>query len=273
MITLEAVNEMLEAIGEPPVTTYTIGDGSDAAEAATILARETKRVLEKGWACNTDVDIAIPLPDRRFTFSAAAPTGFVYGEVLTESVSGATGYFECVDATNKHIYLRRLAGTFTGTDTLSGASASKATTAVVTVTSGQLGISDEWLSWQSSGLESRVLVRRGSRMYDASNMTYDLESDVRIQRFLALDITEISNRLARYCITVSALAFQKYKKRGQVDEGMIGARLAMDRQSAVTEDEDLRRVILTASAESLMLKGNRPFGRRQGSFGSDENYV
>ncbi len=54
MITkLEAVNLMLEGIGEDPVSSITSGL-DDAASAVRILERKQKEVLAQGWQSNTD---------------------------------------------------------------------------------------------------------------------------------------------------------------------------------------------------------------------------
>lgn len=53
MTKLEAVNEMLEAIGIPAVTALDTGGTTEEAEAEVILDRWTDRVLAKGWNCNT----------------------------------------------------------------------------------------------------------------------------------------------------------------------------------------------------------------------------
>lgn len=54
--TLDAVNEMLEAIGEPPATSLDTGGTSEVAEAETILTRVRKQMLTRGWAANTLVN-------------------------------------------------------------------------------------------------------------------------------------------------------------------------------------------------------------------------
>lgn len=56
---LQAVNEMLEAIGDPPVDVLDPGGSSAEGQAEAILGRETRRVLGEGpsdlggWVCNT----------------------------------------------------------------------------------------------------------------------------------------------------------------------------------------------------------------------------
>jgi hypothetical protein len=63
-------------------------------------------------------DIRVMTVQRRFTGGTTTGT-FVLGEVVTQAVSGATGYFMEDDAGT--IYLEETSGTFTGTDTLNGA--------------------------------------------------------------------------------------------------------------------------------------------------------
>lgn len=67
MTTLEAVNEMLEAVGEPPVTALDTGGTSDEAIAEATLDREKKSILLRGWTCNS-------LTDQTYTPSAGTIT-------------------------------------------------------------------------------------------------------------------------------------------------------------------------------------------------------
>jgi hypothetical protein len=55
-VTLDAVNEMLETIGEPPVTALDSAGTSDEAQAEAMLVRWRKRILRKGWFSNTLID-------------------------------------------------------------------------------------------------------------------------------------------------------------------------------------------------------------------------
>lgn len=56
---LEAVNEMLTAIGEVPVNTLDIAGLSDAAIAKDVLRAITREVLTRGWYFNTDDDYSL----------------------------------------------------------------------------------------------------------------------------------------------------------------------------------------------------------------------
>lgn len=60
MTKLEAVNELLEAIKEWPVSTLDTGGTSTAAIAESTLDRELKRVLSYGWHENTDLTELTP---------------------------------------------------------------------------------------------------------------------------------------------------------------------------------------------------------------------
>ena len=61
-ITLSAVNEILEAISESPVTALDTGGTSPGAEAEAMLDRESTRIQRRGWHCNTD-DEKVYTPD------------------------------------------------------------------------------------------------------------------------------------------------------------------------------------------------------------------
>jgi len=54
MTKLEAVNEMLAAIGEPPVASLPDSDdGSEEYEAKVLLESTCEKILAEGWFCNT----------------------------------------------------------------------------------------------------------------------------------------------------------------------------------------------------------------------------
>jgi hypothetical protein len=67
---LEAINEMLEVIGEAPINTLDLTGRADVTIAKNMLYRETRRFCERGWFWNTDeafilslnTDNKIPVP-------------------------------------------------------------------------------------------------------------------------------------------------------------------------------------------------------------------
>ena len=50
MTELDAVNEMLGVIGEPPVNTLEVIENVDVANALRILHKTSRYVQSKGWA-------------------------------------------------------------------------------------------------------------------------------------------------------------------------------------------------------------------------------
>lgn len=55
---LQAINEMLTAVGETAVLT-TVEGASDTVNAETVLDAETLKVLSKGWHANTDENVTL----------------------------------------------------------------------------------------------------------------------------------------------------------------------------------------------------------------------
>lgn len=92
MTTLEAVNAILEVIGESPVSTLDTGGTSEAGEAETFLDRSRKDILALGWSFNQDLRIEVDFPNVKLGVAGTTGT-FTYGETVTQATSGATGTF------------------------------------------------------------------------------------------------------------------------------------------------------------------------------------
>lgn len=56
---LEAVNQMLEAIGTPPVSSLSVAGRVDVSKAQEILDRTTRDIQSWGWDFNTDEDFPL----------------------------------------------------------------------------------------------------------------------------------------------------------------------------------------------------------------------
>ena len=105
MTTLEAVNEIIEAIGEPRATALDTGGTSDVADAERVLDRESRRVQgERWWHTNPYRKFALDVPDIRMTYTGTDPV-YTYNEVVTQQTSGAYGRFAYTDTTNDYVYL------------------------------------------------------------------------------------------------------------------------------------------------------------------------
>lgn len=59
MTKLDAVNDMLEAIGEPPVDQLDTGGDSIVADAERLLDSQDKRIQTEGWAVNSDYEVEL----------------------------------------------------------------------------------------------------------------------------------------------------------------------------------------------------------------------
>ena len=56
---LEAVNEMLEVIGEAPVSSLAVTGRTDVAIAQSVLNREIRRLCARGWYWNTEHEVTL----------------------------------------------------------------------------------------------------------------------------------------------------------------------------------------------------------------------
>ena len=90
---LEAVNLMLEAIDEDPVSSLS-SDLPDFKKAERFLDRVTREVLQAGWHSNTDFDMEltpdaskrIPLPENALRVDSSGRHG--YRDVVPRAISG-----------------------------------------------------------------------------------------------------------------------------------------------------------------------------------------
>jgi hypothetical protein len=274
MTKLSAVNEMLEAIGLPAVDALDTGGTSEEAEAETLLDRWNRRVQAGGWACNEEQGITLEIATDSIQVSGGAGT-FTVRETVTESVSGATGEFVYIDTSVSPnlMYLTNLTGTFTGAQTLTGGTSAATRTGATraAVTSSKISVdTDAWLKiqphrvlmprpfhGQSYASEIINFVVRGGFLYDADQNTYTFEQDVVVDRVLLLAFTNLPETLATYVLRSATVAFQRFKKRGQVDDALAQQQLAEARVRANQEDSDLRRVNVLQTHEAMRVKGNR----------------
>ena len=222
MTTLEAVNRILAAIGEPPVTALDTGGTTEQAEAETFLDRSRREVLSVGWYCNTDRKYENDLPVTRLTVTAAA-TGFQWDETITESVTGATGRFRYAETSGatSYVYVIPVSGTFDGNSrTLTGGTTAYTRTdsAVATVTNAKQAYDTTRHLVVTPTWSVPSLSMRGGYLWDAMNLTFSWTEDITIDIIRLLDFTDLADSLAVYVTAHAAFEFQRYKKRGQQDE-------------------------------------------------------
>lgn len=82
---LDAINDMLAAIGESPVSTLAGGDNADVANCRRILSKTNREVQAKGWTFNIEEDVVLQ-PDAFSGLIEYLPT------YLRLTNSGGTNY-------------------------------------------------------------------------------------------------------------------------------------------------------------------------------------
>lgn len=197
MTKLEAVNEMLEALGEPPATALDTGGTSEVAQAETILDREHERLLRRGWAANT-------ILEREYT-----PDGS--DQIVLDPA---------------------------------------------TVLSIRPVLSGYGNQPRSTDTEKRVAIRDG-KLYDLINdqNTFDDPLYLEVVELVALD--ELPGKLATYIVKLASVKFQRFLKRGKVDDAFARDEMMQAKVEAEQEDQDLRATNVLKTPEARRIMGNR----------------
>ena len=264
MTTLEAVNEMLAAINEPPVTALDPGGTSDAGEAERWLGIESKRIQGDGWHWNTNWRYAADLPTVKIAASGGAGT-FTFDETVTESSTGATGRFNYESGGS--VYLVPVAGTFTGGQTLTGSTSAATRTGgtYTPLTSGRIAVNPAWVRVEpSESAPSNIIVRDGY-LYDLglppsedTPPTFTFTGGVVIKTVENLSFTSLPQGAAEYIVKAAALKYQRVKKRGSVDEQIAAGEVVAARARAVKENDRYRRLnLLDQPGQREMIGRNR----------------
>lgn len=263
MTTLEAVNEMLEWIEQPPVDELDTGGTSDEAEAERTLDRISKEIQMRsdgrGWYVNTE-ELSLGVPDTKIAVSGVTGT-FSYGETVTQSGSGATGTFDHI--LSGFMYLHSVSGTFvSGPNTLTGGtSAATATAGAYTaITESRIALNpDELLTVLPSEEEGESLriVPRGEFFWDTEDGTYTFDESLEITIVRMLDIDEMTNALASHIVKEAAWNFMRYKFPGRVDSEARQLERRAAKAAAWNEDANLRRTNVLETHEARRIKGSR----------------
>ena len=100
---LEAVNEVLSAVGSPPALSLdgTVDANIDVINAQTMIQRVNREVQSRGWAFNTQTNVFLPSD----IFSNRIAYLYTYLKVVgsTENVVNREGYFYNLD-TNSYSF-------------------------------------------------------------------------------------------------------------------------------------------------------------------------
>lgn len=186
MNTLDAVNEILSAIGEPPILELDTDGNTLEAEAETYLDRARRRVLVDGWGCNT-LKKQLLLPDD-----------------------------------SDHILM----------------------TDVLRYTPVDV---DSYL---------RLTVRDGM-LFDLDANTNEFSKPVYMDVSSLLSLIDIPGKLAIYIVKIAAFEFQRYIKRGAIEDNYLQDEVRKARLDARQENDDLYPVNLLNHRSVVQTMGYR----------------
>jgi hypothetical protein len=265
LTTLEAINIMMRAAGEPPVTSQQPGQATPAGYADDILNRERMLLLEaRDFGQVWEHDYTLEVPTVKIAVSGTTGT-FTYDETVTESVSGATGKFRLLDTdpATDLLYLYGVSGTFTGGQTLTGGSSGATTTGstYTAITEGPIGVDRvNWLDvipYHDRGyrVESVRFTKREDRLYDLDDNTETFDADVRVSIMRYLTLVECHGPLRHLIALRAAQKFTRYIKRGQIDDAFMRDEIEQAETDVFRFEQKLKseraNMLLTPDAQAV----------------------
>lgn len=262
MTTLEAVNEILEAVGFSRVSQYTSGDASNATRAERRLDKACMDILSDGW----------PATERRwqdaspilFSFTGAAWDGTdtltlasTFGNAtvgmtirITDANGGTEGDYVVSEVTSVNAV--KFSTSMHGSSIANGIDG-EAITNQIKVPSGTLDIDAED--------ESLDIVQIGDHLFDRSDQgdgsggTDQFDDDMQIRVALRYDFECLPYKLQQYIVAQAAVEF--YDTAGLMRTGMIYQRLLDRRREAKARAEQHRSDVIDIN--TLRAPHNRDF--------------
>ncbi len=102
----------------------------------------------------------------------------------------------------------------------------------------------------------RKLAPQGSTLYDFDNDTATFTADVTLKTIVLLPFESLPNGLSHLVVAHATATFQRFKRRGIVDEGLLSQRLSAARVQAEREDNEAGPSnVLATNAAAQMLGG------------------
>lgn len=256
MTTLQAVNELLAGLGDPPVTALDTGGSSDAAEAEDFLSRAMREIMLKEWPQTGDEDREVPLPTFRLTITGSTGT-FTWGETVSiGSVDVVFSHIETVGLTT-YMYVSGADTPSTGTATGDDSGATRTVTAVLAVTSSKIGVGSDWTSIRSSKNESTRITVRNGYLFNMDDLTLNFYGSVRLDIRRDGTFSYLTDALQNLITKRAAVLFQRYKKRGETDDQFLREQYGEALAIALRERQDHRRTNIHNTHESNRDSGYR----------------
>ena len=260
--TLNAVNEMLESIGEPPASALDTGGTSIVAQAESILDREAHQILERGWWANTDPEVKYEPPDRSIAASGGSGS-FTFGETITGGTSGAIGTFQYEDG--GEVFYFAESGDLQSGETITGSDsgATRNTTAgPSTITEAKVPFGPDVIDAEPTKRSLREkIAMRGDFFYKRDDATFTFDSSFVMAVTYLIDFADLPRYLQRLIVRKAALAFSRAVK-GSVQEDAI-ARQELDRAWAIALQQNDDKEMPNALRDT---HGRETRGRRLGRY-------
>lgn len=98
---------------------------------------------------------------------------------------------------------------------------------------------------------------RDGQLYDVANNTEKFDRDIELEIVYLLDFESLSEKMRSYITAEARVRFQRFKKRGQVDDQFAQDEMLRARVEARQEDSDLRRLNVLQTDEARRVKGSR----------------
>ena len=259
---LEAVNDMLRAIGQPAVTSVPASDdGSDEWEASELLARRLKQIESRGWHYNTT-------KDREFNFASVSLTGtiaagtFTKGEIVTQATSGAQGHIISAYTIGDVTYLicpLPDSDDFDGTHDITGGTSgtsSDTITATAAATSGYIAVPHVLITFELASISAwRSITMRNGYLYDLDDDTATFDESVTLDVIELVSYDYLPQKQAEYIVADAIIEFQHTRRRKTTDEAQ--RRLMRARTEALQENNNLAPVNVLKTRHAIGVKGNR----------------
>ncbi len=260
MTKLEAVNEVLEALGEPPVTALDTSGTSLEAQAENTLDRIVTRIQKRPWAINEKVKVTLAFATRLLTVGAVTSGPYTYDETVTEATTGATGKFKYLDGTSMYLEFTGSLAFDGATRVLTGATSGATCTdsAVSTITESKIATDTAWLKVGPHREESvNFAMRESGFLYDRDDNTETFDADVKANIVTELTWTNLTTAMQDYMVAVARLQFEKFKNAGAQTNQLLAQELRDAQMRAFQEDGDFRRANLNNTPHARRLLGDR----------------
>lgn len=258
MTKLEAINEMFESMGDPPVLALETGQGTNAGRAEAMLDQTNRRVQTRGIWYNELSRVTHNIASVKLTVSITGT--FKAGEIVEQETTEARGIVidnYASPATEIRICPLDESPAFNGSDTITGdiSNATATVSDIEIMAHGVIQLRADTLAVEP--LHRRNLVNLQGRLFDKQSDSDIFTEPVVADVIVEIPFEQLPESVATFIAADSAVRLQRAIKRGQTDhqfsmEHWYFTKATMDQQIG-----DLRNTDLTRTRQARNMKGWR----------------